>query len=180
VIHLRKVNIEVDTRLHEKEVSTSELAAIVGKTKQGINQLTRNGELKQTGATRGRYSLGEAVQAYIEHISRGVTDGERVSYPEEKAQHERIKKEISAIELAKMRGEVHASEDIETVMNDMLMAFRQKILTIPTKLAPQLTGIHETGSIKVMLTTALHEALSELSKYDPGMFSDEEAEKGFT
>jgi hypothetical protein len=52
--------------LHEREILTSELGAIVGKTPQWIRQLTREGVLKQVD--RGKYILGESVQAYIKCI----------------------------------------------------------------------------------------------------------------
>lgn len=48
--------------LQDREVITSELAAVVGKTPQWIRQLTRDGVLRQVG--RGKYLLAEAVQAY--------------------------------------------------------------------------------------------------------------------
>jgi hypothetical protein len=56
-------------KLQDKEILTSELAAIVGKTPQWIRQLTRDNVLKQV--SRGKYSLGEAVQAYCEHVFGG-------------------------------------------------------------------------------------------------------------
>lgn len=50
----------------EGEVSTSELAAIIGKTPQWVRQLTRDRILSQVA--RGKYSLADAVQAYILHV----------------------------------------------------------------------------------------------------------------
>ncbi len=37
-----------------------------------------------------------------------------------------------------MRGELHRSEDVRRVMNDMLGAFRARVLAIPSKTAPRL------------------------------------------
>jgi phage terminase Nu1 subunit (DNA packaging protein) len=156
--------------LHEKEILTNELGSVVGKTPQWIRQLTRDGVLKQTG--RGKYILGEAVQAYIEHASGGKEEDKKPRFIDHKTEHERIKAEKAALELAQMRGELHASEDVETVMSDMLTAFRQKILAIPTKLAPQLAGIEDINVIKGRLASALHEALAELSDYDPVSFRE--------
>lgn len=156
--------------LHEQEIQTVELAAIVGKSTRWIRQLATDGVLKQSG--RGKYILGDAIQAYIEHASGGREDDKKPRYIDHKTEHERIKAERAALELARMRGELHASEDVESVMNDMLTAFRQKILSIPTKLAPQLVGIDDIGKVKAELTRDLHEALSELSNYDPEMFRD--------
>jgi phage terminase Nu1 subunit (DNA packaging protein) len=153
-----------------QEVITSELAAILGKTPQGIRQLTRDKVLVQSG--RGKYVLGESVQAYIEHTQGGKEETDKPRFIDEKTDHERIKKERAALELARMRGEMHMAEDVEAVMSDMLAAFRQKILSVPTRLAPQLAGIEEINVIKGHLTRAMHEALSELSDYDPGKFKN--------
>lgn len=156
--------------LHETEVLTNVLGSIVGKSPQWIRQLTREGVLKQSG--RGKYILGEAVQAYIEHASGGKEDDKGPRYIDEKTEHERIKKEKAALELAMMRGEMHHAEDVEAVMSDMLTAFRQKILSIPTRMAPQLAGIEEINVIKGHLTRAMHEALAELSDYNPNDFRE--------
>lgn len=161
---------EKEVALHETEVLTSVLGSIVGKTPQWIRQLTRDGVLTQS--SRGKYFLGQAVQAYIEHAAGGKEDDGRPRYIDEKTEHERIKKEKAALELAQMRGELHAAEDVEAVMSDMLAAFRQKILSIPTRLAPQITGIEEINVIKGHLTRAMNDALSELSDYDPEKFKD--------
>ena len=57
-------------------------------------------------------------------------------------------------------------------MNDMLGAFRARILSIPSKFSPQLVGLTEIPPIKVVLKQAVHEALEELSDYDPMVFYD--------
>jgi phage terminase Nu1 subunit (DNA packaging protein) len=156
--------------LHQQEIKGGELAAIVGKSSRWIRQLTTDGVLTQVG--RGTYILSDAMQAYIEHASGGREDDKKPRLIDHKTEHERIKAERAALELARMRGELHAAEDVEAVMNDMLTAFRQKILAIPTKLAPQLVSIDDIGKVKATLTKDLYEALSELSNYDPEMFKD--------
>ncbi|TCZ73044.1 hypothetical protein E0485_21740 [Paenibacillus albiflavus] len=162
--------------LHELEIQTGELAAIVGKSTRWIRQITSDGVLKQVG--RGKYILGDAVQAYIEHASGGKEEDNKPRFIDEKTEHERIKKEKAALELEEMRGELHRAEDVQAVMNDMLAAFRQKILAIPTKLAPQIAGNGEVNVVKGMLTSALHEALTELSDYNPETFREERQRDG--
>lgn len=156
--------------IHEQEIQTSELAAIVGKSSRWIRQLTSENVLKQVD--RGKYLLSDAIQAYIEHVSGGKEADNKPRLIDHKTEHERIKAERAALELAEMRGELHRSEDVEIVMSDMLTAFRQKILAIPTKLSPQLTGIEEINIIKGRLTAALHEAIAELADYNPEMFRE--------
>jgi phage terminase Nu1 subunit (DNA packaging protein) len=160
-------------KLQDQEIQTNELAAIVGKSARWIRQLTSEKILVQTG--RGKYILGVAVQSYIEHASGGKEEDDKPRFIDHKTEHERIKTEKAALELAQMRGELHRSEDVEQVMDDMLMAFRQKILGIPTKLSPQLVGIEEIPVIKARLTEVLYEALNELANYEPNMFQEDHA-----
>lgn len=162
--------VEQEVPIHETEVLTSELGQIVGKTPQWIRQLTRDGVLKQV--SRGKYRLDQSVQAYIEYAAGGREDDGKPRYIDHKTEHERIKTERAAMELAVLRGELHHAEDVEAVMSDMLAAFRQKILAIPTKLAPELAGIEEINVVKGHLTRAMHEALSELADYNPTAFQD--------
>lgn len=156
--------------VHETEIQTSELAAIVGKSSRWIRQLVSDGVLKQT--SRGKFILSEAIQAYIEHVQGGKEEDNKPRLVDHKTEHERIKTEKAALELAQMRGELHAAADVEAVMSDMLTAFRQKMLSIPTKLAPQLAGIADANVIKAKITNDVHEALAELADYNPGMFEE--------
>lgn len=158
-------------KTHELEIQTGELAAIVGKSDRWIRQLTKDKILTQVD--RGKYILGETVQAYIEHVTGGKEEDNKPRFIDHKTEHERIKTEKAQLQLAQMRGELHTSEDVEAVMSDMLTAFRQKILTIPTKLAPQLTGIEDINIIKARLTKDLYEALTELSDYNPDLFRED-------
>ncbi|MGN7360033.1 hypothetical protein ACTHPF_27010 [Paenibacillus sp. SAF-054] len=159
-------------KLHERVIGTGELAAIIGKSDRWVRQITGEGILKQVD--RGKYNLGLSVQAYIEHVAGGREDDKRPRYMDEKTEHERIKKEKSALELAEMQGELHRSEDVEAVMNDMLGAFRQRIRAIPMRLAPELIGQSELNVIKGRLSAALDEALAELADYDPELFQQEQ------
>jgi hypothetical protein len=158
-------------KIHDQEIQTGELAAIVGKSDRWIRQLTKDKILNQV--ERGKYILGETIQAYIEHVSGGKEEYNKPRLIDYKTEHERIKTEKASLELAQMRADLHTSEDVESVMSDMLTAFRQKILAIPTKLAPQLTGIEDTNVIKARLTKDLHEALTELADYNPDMFRED-------
>lgn len=81
-------------------VGTTEFAALVGKTKQWINQLTREGVLEQV--SRGKYDLQKAMQAYIAHVT-GTPEEGKISFADEKAQHEQIKKEIAPLKSQSMR-----------------------------------------------------------------------------
>ena len=56
-------------RLADRNVTTTELALILGITGRRVQQLTQDGVL--TTVSRGKFVLSDAVQAYIGSISRG-------------------------------------------------------------------------------------------------------------
>lgn len=149
-------------------VTTAHFARVIGKTSRWVNELTRNGVLVQ--AARGKYLLGENVQRYIGYIEKKAEDDEGLSLNVERARHEKVKREIAEIELAAMKGEMHRGEDVEYVLNDMIAAFRSKMLGLPSKLAPQIVGVKSIPVALEMLQQEVHEALSELAEYDPQTF----------
>lgn len=150
------------------EVTTAQLAKIIGKTTRWVNELTRNKIFVQSA--RGKYLLAENVQRYIQYLQERIERESEVDYHKEKAIHERAKRQRAELELALMRGEMHKAEDVETVLNDMIAAFRSKMLALPSKMAPQLVGKSEIPVILDMLTREVNEALSELAEYDPQTF----------
>jgi phage terminase Nu1 subunit (DNA packaging protein) len=161
---------KAEVPIPELEVGTGEFASIIGRSDRWVRELTKDKVLTQ--ASRGKYKLAESIQAYIEHVSGGKEEDGKPRLVDHKTEHERIKSEKAALELARMRGELHRSEDVEAVMSDMLAAFRQKILSIPTRLAPQVAGIESVNVMKGHLTRAVHEALKELADYDPSKFTE--------
>ncbi|WP_339200465.1 hypothetical protein MKY24_16890 [Paenibacillus sp. FSL P2-0322] len=145
-------------------VGTSELATIVGKTKQWIGQLTRDGVLTQV--SRGKYDLAASVQAYIRHVT-GTSEEGKVSFAEEKAAHEQIKKEMAMLDLQKMRGNLHTTGDVLDAWGELLVSFRERLRGLPPRIANELAYMTDEKAIRILLENRIDEALTELGKYDP-------------
>ncbi|MGG4497690.1 hypothetical protein [Brevibacillus reuszeri] len=163
-------------QIHNRDVSTSELAMIVGKSPQWIRQLTRENVLVQV--SRGKYALGDAVQAYMRHIEGESTDG-KVSLRDEKAEHERIKKEIAQLELDEMRGNLHTTQDVQEAWADLIVEFRKRLVSLPPRLSAQFAFINDEKKIKLLLADEITTALQALAQYDPaaeGAGDDEQTE----
>lgn len=160
-------------RVADREILTSELAQIIGKTPQWVRQLTRDGVLTQQ--SRGKYLLSEAVQAYIEHVSGGKEDDAKPRLVDYKTEHERIKAEKAALELAEMQGNLHSSEDVQVVMSDMIVTAKSKMLAIPSRVSLQLDGEPSTVIEKV-LTKEISTALASLTDYNPTKFREKAGE----
>jgi len=149
--------------------TTNQLAELLNLTPRRVQQLAEEGVLVK--ADRGKYKALDSIQNYIKSIQdkqgTGKTD---VDYFDERALHEKAKREMAEMELSVMRGDLHRSQDVKYVMNDMIAAFRSRMLALPAKLSPQLLGKNKLPVINNLLMTDICEALKELSEYDPQAF----------
>ena len=169
------------TNIDSITVSAAVLGDMFGVTDRRIRQMAEEGIVVR--AAKGRYKLVESIKNYLltlklaaEGIGVDLADGE-INFDEEKALHERVKRHISELKLQVMKGELHKAEDVQIVMMDMLVAFKTKIMSIPSKVAPILEN-REVAFIKERLTKEVIEALNELKDYDPKAFySDEYVEE---
>ena len=175
--------MKAKTDISDLIVSTDAMATLLGFTRQRINQLAKEGILEKQAA--GRYPLMKNVQRYIEYLRTGVKDkGDeddeaQAKYWEEKALHEKAKREMAEIKLAKLKNQMHDASDVELVMTNMLVTFRTRILAIPDKVAPKVIGLKNLSEISDAINNELLEALTELSEYDPALFAgggDDETE----
>lgn len=150
--------------------TTNQMAKLLNLSPRRIQQLAEEGILVKLN--RGKYKLVVSVQQYIQQlqVKDGGADAE-VDYFGERALHERAKRQMAEMNLSVMKGELHRSEDVSHVMNDMIAAFRSRVLAIPTKLSAQLVG-KKMPVILQMLGDAVYEALNELSLYDPQKFHE--------
>lgn len=165
------------TSIESITVSAAVLGDLFGVSDGRVRQMAREGILVR--AAKGRYKLADSVKNYILNLKlaadRAETElsGSGISYEEEKALHERVKRNISELKLQTMKGELHKGTDVEMVMSDMLAAFRTRVLGIPSKTAPVLED-RDAAFIKDRLTKEVMEALDELKDYDPGAFYGDE------
>ena len=147
-------------------VTTAELCEILGLSSRRIQQLTKEGALIR--AERGKYDLPASIKTYIEYSTES-TDEELNKVTEETLLI-RARRQKAELDLDIMQGNVHRSEDVETIMNDMLASFRAQLLVLPNKVAPLVIAQTEVELIKTIIKKYVNEALQELSDYDPDMF----------
>ena len=159
-------------------VSQSNLARAIGVTSGRVSQLIQEGiVLRDDKDARGGVFLVQSIRNYgaLKNGRVADDDEEDIDYISEKAKHERIKREIAELRLAKMEGSVYAAKTVELVLTEMLSNLRTQLLGLPSKLAPQLEGKTRDQIYEVM-TRELEERLSELSEYTPELFTEEEIE----
>ena len=169
------VNVKKD--ISDVIVNTDVIAELLGFTRQRVNQLAKEGVLDKQSP--GRFLLRQNIKKYIDFMRIGQAaeeeDGATAQYWEEKALHERAKRETAELKLAKLRNQLHDAADVEMIMTNMLVTFRNRILAIPQKVSPKVIGVNNLAEISEIINTELLETLTELSEYDPAMFAGGES-----
>jgi phage terminase Nu1 subunit (DNA packaging protein) len=160
---------------NEYIVTTKQISEILSLSTRRIQQLANENALVKTG--RGRFDLPASITSYINYLIDKERPDEELSKYEEEAKWVKARRQKTELELQIMKGELHRSEDVKRVLNNMLGGFRGKLLAIPSKTAPQLVGETEITPIKEKLKESIYEAMDELSEYDPNVFYDQSKDK---
>lgn len=157
-------------------VNQKELSNVLGITSRRVRQLREEGFFSFAEGGK-KYSLEKCVQEYIEYKVRTETkSGTSIDVEREKAEHEQIKKNISKLKLRKLKKELHEAADVELFLGEMLINFRNRLLSIPSKLAVQVVGETDVNKVIELLQKEMYETLDELSEYDPDKINREKSD----
>lgn len=121
------------TKLDEKTVvNTKSIAKMFNMTERNVRYLVEEGEISRV--THGRYDLIDTVSRYITFLKMsfdGIDESKVMeSLDYEKWLHEKAKREKA--EIAHIKKEMHKADEVEKVQNHMVMAFRSKMLSLPS------------------------------------------------
>lgn len=89
------------------------------------------------------------------------------SYDEARTRKINAEAEIAELELQRIKATMCFTADVVKAWESVLHACRAKLLAVPTKMAPVVSGISDTSTVKERLEEAIHEALDELANYNP-------------
>ncbi len=89
------------------------------------------------------------------------------SYDEARTRKINAEAEIAELELQRIKATMCFTADVVKAWESVLHACRAKLLAVPTKMAPIVSGISDTGVIKDRIEDAIREALDELANYNP-------------
>lgn len=148
-------------------VNQKELAQCLGISTRQVRNLKAEGLFQTIENGRG-YGLEKCVQEYI-NFKINAEMGRRTSITKEEVQadHEEVKRQISLLKLRKLRRELHESVDVEAFLTDMLVHFRGHLLSLPPKIAMELSGETDLNLMIRIVQKELEGALEQLSGYDP-------------
>ena len=91
------------------------------------------------------------------------------SYDEARTRKINAEAEIAELELQRIKATMCFTADVVKAWESVLHACRAKLLAVPVKMAPVVSGISDTATIKDRLEEAIREALDELANYNPSV-----------
>lgn len=147
-------------------VSASELAAILGVSRQSITTFAADGRVVK--ASYREFDLRASVTAYCAHlreIAAGRSNGE--DGPDLVAERARLAKEqadAQEMKNAMMRGELLKREDVDAAVVAAFSRVRTRMIGLPPKLAPVVMTAESPAEAQRMMRESVYEALRELSE----------------
>ena len=148
-------------------VNQKQLAQCLVISTRQVRNLRQEGMFQTVNGDRG-YILETCIQEYINFkINAEMGRSAAISIEKVKAEHEEVKKNISVMKLRRLRRELHEAADVEAFLSDMLIRFKNRLLSLPVKMAMQVSGEKDLNRIIQVLNDGMLEALKELSEYDP-------------
>ncbi|MED3876197.1 hypothetical protein [Lysinibacillus capsici] len=168
------------TKLDDKTVvNTKIISKMFNMTERNVRYLVEEGVIARVA--HGRYDLIDTVSRYITFLKMsydGIDENKVMESLEyEKWLHEKAKREKAEIELAHIKKEMHKADEVEKVLNHMVMSFRSKMLSLPSKVALLLASKDDPKVIEALLERDINQALAELAEYDPSLFFTEDVEE---
>ena len=152
------------------------IAKLLKLTERRVQQLAKDDIIPK--AERGKYDLISSVHGYIDFLkAKAGGDFTAEDVIKNKNKLMKAKAEIAEIEKMKATGELIPKQEVKNTWLELINKVKQKLLTIPNKVAPIIVSIKNTNEIKLILQDKLYEALYEISSDERSVAKNNESNK---
>ena len=164
----------------ETEVSSSELACVLGITGRNIRQLVEDGQLEKVD---GRFILSASVQRYVAFKSKRDKDDEEQRLDKARRTAEvtlrASKAQIAKMEADELRGKMHRSEDVAAMTEDLIYTIRGSLMALPGRLAVDVAATATPAEAAEIIRKEVHALMRELAnyQYDPEKYEERVRER---
>ena len=165
----------------ESEVSTTELATVLGVSARRVQQMAQDGTIPT--CRKGCFRLADSVQRYVKFLSDGPMDEEdkklektrRVAETTMKAS----KATIAKLEAEELKVKMHRSEDVAAMTTDLIYAIRGAMMALPGRLAVDVASANSPAEAAEIIRREVNKAMRELSnyRYDPKKYEERVRER---
>ena len=144
------------------EFTKKELATIAGFSYRRLHdidtELPSDKKLFVKGEA-GKYDLAIFVQRWVKYRTE-TAEEETEELSKVKAQHEKIKKEKTEIEVARMRSEYVPMADVARTWQNIAAIVSNRLVTLPEKVAPSLVMIDNPDTIKATIMREVRDMMN--------------------
>jgi hypothetical protein len=141
-----------------KSVTTKELAEVLKIGERRIQQLAKDGVLMRSDD--GNFNLPDSIENY--YVNKFESD--KIDFDHEHALLEKAKREKAELDLDVFKKTLLYADDMEHLMSGMIITFKARLLSLPTKCAPLILGKKSMAEVVEILKDAVYEALNELKE----------------
>ena len=165
----------------ETEVSTTELATVLGVTARRVQQMAQDGTVPT--ARKGRFLLAESVQRYIEFLSDGPMDEEEKKFKKTRMVAETTikaaKATVAKLEADELKGKMHRSEDVAAMTEDLVYTIRSALSALPGRLAVDAAAAATPAEASEVIRAEVSKVMRELAgyHYDPKKYEERVRER---
>ena len=161
-------------RVADMTVTTTQLAAVLGITNRRVQQLTQDGVL--TTVSRGKFVLGDAVQAYNASTARGgltkeeAAEAKKLDHIKQKA--EATKAKIAQAEAKELSGQMHRSEDVAAMTSELIYTVRGALMALPSRVAINAAALSDPAEVAEYMRGEVNQIAEEIAmfRYDPAKY----------
>mgnify|MGYP004516562881 FL=1 len=172
---------QVEKISDESEVSTTELATVLGVTARRVQQMAQDGTLPTV--RKGHFLLAESVQRYIKFLSAEPLDEEDRKL--EKARRvadatiKTSKATISKLEAEELKGSMHRAEDVAAMTEDLVYTIRGALNALPGRLAVDTAAAATPAEASEVIRKEVGKVMRELAAYhyDPKKYEERVRER---
>ena len=152
------------------------IAKLLKLSERRIQQLAKEGVIPK--AERGKYDLVNSVHGYIDYL-KAKAGGEFTAEEVLKNKNKLLKAKAELAEIDKMKasGELIPKGEVKKTWLELVHKLKQKLLSIPNKVAPVVVTIKSINEIKLIIQDKIHEALYEISSDERSVGKDDESNK---
>lgn len=146
-----------------KYYTAKALGRVLGVGEERIQLWMKSGVIREGRAENGLFRLEESAREIIAGLENADGARECADYAAERAGLMRIKRKNAEYDLRLREKDLHATEDVETIVTQILVRFRAKVRAIPARTAAQCARLENPEDVYELLKKVTDEALEELA-----------------
>jgi phage terminase Nu1 subunit (DNA packaging protein) len=145
----------------------SVIAKLFDLTERRVRQLADESIIPKP--KEGKYDLTGSITGYIKYLKRLAAKKQPVDTEEQEVRMRILRAQAATAELdlKKETGEFISIQKAIDDWQNMILAFRSRMLAMPYRAACSVIGVTELHEIEKVVKSLVYEALDELAEYNP-------------